>query len=144
MEPRELIRLEEQCYRDHDWEQLGQLYTEDVEFTSADGSVIRGRDAVVDYTRREADAFTDSSFRQELVAVDGNVAVVTWAWSGTHSEDLVAPSGQRLAATGKRISLDAVSVCTISEGRISSARRYHDRLGMMLALGVVQLAGGGG
>ncbi len=143
MEVKELIELEEQHYRDGNWESLGKLYTEDTEFTSADGSVIRGRDAVIAYARREAEAFTDNALTQELVAVDGDTAVVLWSWSGTHSKDLVAPSGQKLPATGTRVSIDAVSICTISDGRISSARRYHDRLGMMLALGIVRLPGGG-
>ena len=120
MEVKGLIELEEQHYRDGNWESLGKLYTEDTEFTSADGSVIRGRDAVIAYARREAEAFTDNALTQELVAVDGDTAVVLWSWS-----------------------IDAVSICTISDGRISSARRYHDRLGMMLALGIVRLPGGG-
>jgi steroid delta-isomerase-like uncharacterized protein len=141
MQAQTLIQLEEKLYREGDWDAIGDVYTEDVEFTSPDGSVIRGRDQVADYFRREAEAFSDTTFSQELIAADGDLAVVTWSWSGTHSKDLTAPSGQTLSATGNRISMDAVSICRIRDGRIASMRRYYDRLDMMMALGVITPAG---
>ena len=136
MEIRRLIELEDELWQTGNWDQADLVYADDVEFTNAGGDTLRGRDVVVDYFQREHQALP-SSTTQQIVAIDGPVAVVGWTMTGQHTKDLTLPSGDTIPATGKPFSVDGVTVIATERDRITSMRRYHDRLGVLVQLGVV-------
>lgn len=137
MDPRAVVELEDKCYRDGDYAGMAELYAEDAEFTTPDGGVLRGRDEIIDYTRREAEAFSDNEYTATIVAVDGPTVVVEWSWEGTHQHDLRLPSGTTLPATNRRLKVDAVAIARVESGRFVRVRRYHDRLSVMTQLGLL-------
>jgi steroid delta-isomerase-like uncharacterized protein len=137
MNAREVVELEAQLHRAKAWERLGNVYTDDIEFVAADGTKIVGRDRVVDLLRREDRAFPDGAFTQNVVAVDGPIVVINWIWTGTHDKDFLTPSGQTVPATGRTITVDAISIIEIDNDRIARTRRYHDRVGVLTQLGLL-------
>lgn len=137
MQPKDVVELEAKLYEDGDFDAVADLYSEDMEFVLADGSVLRGREEVVDYLKREEGAFSDASLTWKILAVDGPTVVQAWTWSAKHTGDLTLPSGQALPASDREVTIEAVNVVRIEDGRVKYARRCDDRLGVLAQLGLV-------
>jgi steroid delta-isomerase-like uncharacterized protein len=68
---------------------------------------------------------------QELLSIDDRV-VARWIGSGTHRGELMG-----VDATGKPISVDAISVFRISNGKIAEEWTVWDALGLLQQVGAV-------
>jgi uncharacterized protein len=55
-----------------------------------------------------------------------------WSFTGTHTGDFAG-----IKATGKRITIEGVTIATMKHGKIIAERDYGDDLGLMQQLGVV-------
>ena len=137
MQPVGVVEWDGKLYVENDFDALADLYAEDMEMVLADGSVLRSREEVMDYLKREEGAFSDASFDWEIVAVDGPTVVQAWTWSAKHTGDLTLPSGQALPASDREVTIEAVNVVRIEDGRVKYTRRYYDRLGVLAQLGLV-------
>lgn len=116
---------------------FADLYAEHVRFTAADGSVIEGREPLLDYLRREEAAFPAGSMSVQIVAVDGDIGVLSWTSTTRHDAGLTLPSGKVLPATGRDLTIEGVNVLRIVQGEVVESRRYYDRLGLMSQLGLL-------
>jgi steroid delta-isomerase-like uncharacterized protein len=132
----QLVEWEDRLWQTGKWDDAAAVYADEVVFINAGGDMMRGRDAVVEYFRREQEALP-STTQQETVAVDGSVAVVAWTMTGQHTKDLLLPSGTTIPATGRSFSVDGLTVIEVADDRIVSMRRYHDRLGVLTQLGLM-------
>lgn len=137
MMPREVVELDAKLYEKRDFDAVADLYAEDMEFVAADGSVLRGRGRVLDYLKREDAAFSDAKLEWQIVAVDGPTVVQTWTWSAGPTGDPALPSGQTLPASDREVTVEAVNVTRIEDGRYTYSRRHYDRLGVLAQLGLV-------
>lgn len=100
------------------------------EFTGATGQ--RGSQAFLAGIAALHAAFPDLHYTLEsLVAEDDRVAV-RWTWRGTHTGAF-----RTIAPTGKQISNSGQAIFTFVEGKIASTSLQTDRLGFLVALGVI-------
>ena len=133
----DVVELETKLYVERDFDAVADLYAEDIELVLVDGPVLRTREEVVDYLKREEEAFSDASLTWEILAVDGPTVVQAWTWSSRHTGDLTLPSSQAFTAAGREVTIEAVSVSRIEGGRLKYSRRYYDRFGVLSQLGMV-------
>ena len=118
-------------------DEFADLYADDVRFTGADGTVIEGREPLLDYLRREEAAFPVSRMDVQTIAVDGNTGVLAWTSTTRHDTDLTLPSGTVLPATGRDLTIEGLNVLRIVGGKVVESRRYYDRLGLLTQLGLL-------
>lgn len=72
---------------------------------------------------------------EDIFGCDDRVAV-RWTGSGVHSGDVMG-----LAATGKAVRVDAISIFRIANGKIAETWEVWDTLGFLQQLGVVPKQG---
>jgi steroid delta-isomerase-like uncharacterized protein len=86
---------------------------------------------VVEFTR----SFPDSRFTiEDLIAEKGKV-VASWTFSGTHKGEF-----RDIPATGKKVSVEGITIHHITNGKILDSYARWDALGLMRQLGQSPLA----
>lgn len=74
-------------------------------------------------------AFPDLHVWNEVVIVEGDVAVLRWRAEGIHREELMG-----IAATNRKVQLKGVDIVWVVDGKIVERRGEFDALGMMQQL----------
>jgi steroid delta-isomerase-like uncharacterized protein len=91
------------------------------------------------YKRRVVElttAFPDLRFTIEDTIVEGEKLVVCWTISGTHQGEYVG-----IPATGRKISLEGITIHHIRNGKILDSYARWDVLGLMRQLGAIPSQG---
>ena len=81
--------------------------------------------------------FPDLCFTIEDTIAEGEKFVTCWTISGTHQKEYMG-----IAPTGKKISLEGITIHHIRKGKILDSYARWDVLGLMRQLGVVPAKGG--
>ncbi len=89
------------------------------------------------FVRYYLNAFPDLRFDVLETVVNGDTASTRWTVTGTHSGDL-----EGLPRTGRRISVEGMSLAHYKNGRIAESWNVWDALGMLQQLGAVPAAKG--
>jgi len=76
-------------------------------------------------------AAPDSNYSIEESIAAGDKVIVRLAYSGTHEGEY-----QGIPPTGNRVSLSAISISRIENGKVVEARGEYDQLGLMMQLGM--------
>ena len=113
--------------------------------TLADGAVydergtqrrVQGRDEIVQTVLGWREAFPDAQGTIQNIFASGDRAVAEILWQGTHSGDLMGPTGT-ISATGKRIQVPATMVVTTEGGKIKENHHYFDMMTLLQQIGAV-------
>jgi len=83
------------------------------------------------------DAFGDSRFPIDAVVSEGDVVAVQHRLVGTHTGDF-----QGTAATGRTVTVPAVAVFRLRDGRITEVSLHADILGLLMQIGAIPAPGG--
>jgi steroid delta-isomerase-like uncharacterized protein len=131
------------AWNSRDPEAVAACATEDV-FWDDPGleSPARGRAELAAFVGTTITAFPDYEFTHRGAAAisdDGRVAYVPVRMCGTNTGPLDPPG---FAATGRRVSLDAIDVWTFRDGLIWRYRAAYDSIGMGRQLGLAPRRGG--
>jgi steroid delta-isomerase-like uncharacterized protein len=86
------------------------------------------RKALEDYMQ----AFPDLEFANEETIVEANRVVNVWRASGTHRGALM-----NIPPTGRRVSVQGVSVLTLSNGRVQRGLYLWDVAGLLRSIGLL-------
>ena len=119
-----------------DWGALSaDLTTDSVYEEPATGRRLGGIEEILAADKGWKAAFPDAkgTITNELAC--GNTAVLEITWQGTQSGDLVAPMGT-IPATGRSVTIKAVQVVEVENGKAMSNRHYFDMASMLAQLGV--------
>jgi steroid delta-isomerase-like uncharacterized protein len=81
-------------------------------------------------------AFPDLRFTIEDTIVEGEKLVACWTISGTHQGEYVG-----IPATGRKISLEGITIHHIRNGKILDSYARWDVLGLMRQLGAIPSQG---
>ena len=93
---------------------------------------LEGIDDVKKYFSEYVTGFSNREFKVlEIYGQDEHV-IKRWSFTGTHTGNFAG-----IKATGKRITVEGVTIATMSHGKIVAERDYSDDLGLMQQLGVV-------
>src|SRR3972149_1370683 len=82
-----------------DWARYRELLHPEYSYTGGDGQLQRGPDAGVAEGQIWANALPDGKCDVQSIHAAGNVAIVEFTGSGTHTADLmgIAPTGRRIS-----------------------------------------------
>ena len=93
---------------------------------------IRGLEAIKQFTAGVRQAFPDMQITIEDQIAEGDKVVTRFTSRGTHQGDF-----EGIAATGRRIAVEGISIDRMVDGKSAEAWTIVDTMGMMQQLGVV-------
>lgn len=121
-----------------DWQKVkGTLTPDHVYQEYGSQRRIQGPDETVKADQAWKQAFPDAKGTIRSIVASGSTVVAEVTWEGTHRAPLQGPGGS-IPATGKRVTMPAVLVCTVQGGKIKEAHHYFDMMTMLQQLGVMQ------
>jgi steroid delta-isomerase-like uncharacterized protein len=115
-----------------DLEGFLSFHTDDVIVTMADGTVLRGKEALRDYFKNTFAAISDIKADLTSFFSSGDHQCEEYILSGKHTGDFMG-----IPATGKSFSYRIVAVKTLRGDKISHVSSYSDSAFLMRQLGVL-------
>jgi hypothetical protein len=107
--------------------EISDLYTEDVQGWSPNGTVTSSAELAVEFEDRD-DAFSELEIVVVALDVGGDRACVEWVASVLHTGPLIDDHNARVDPTGRRLTLRGVTVAEFDGDRICSFRQYWNEL----------------
>jgi len=89
------------------------------------------------YNQAFLTAFPDIEFHIRRKVVSEDHVVIEWTAKGTHTAPLVAPTGETIPPTGRRITETAILIAEVRNGRIVREATYWNLLSLLNQLGVL-------
>lgn len=127
------VQLTELVWNQGKVERLGEFYAEDVvRHVPERPAPIVGLAANQAYIRDLRAAFPDTRVETVRMIGEGDWLAVHWVWTGTQTGDLPG-----LAATGRPVRLEGVSLVRLANGRAVEIWDFDDQFGMLQQLGVI-------
>lgn len=93
---------------------------------------LQGVDAVRKYFSEYVTGFSNRDFKVLEIYGQGDHVIKRWSFTGTHTGDFAG-----IKPTGKRITVEGVTIAKMLNGKIIEERDYADDLGLMQKLGVI-------
>lgn len=93
---------------------------------------LEGIDDVKKYFGEYITGFSNRSFKILEIYGQGSRIIKRWSFTGTHTGNFAG-----IKATGKRVTVEGITIATMSHEKIIAERDYTDDLGLMQQLGVV-------
>lgn len=91
-----------------------------------------GREGAKQFFAMMRSAFPDLHLTIEDMIAEGDKVVMRSTWSGTHQGEFMG-----IPATGKRVTVSAIDISRVADGRMVEHWEQFDALGLMQQLGVV-------
>jgi steroid delta-isomerase-like uncharacterized protein len=108
-----------------------ELFSPDHTFYDPQVPTPDGPDGVAATVKTYQDG-VDGHWQIEELFSSGDEVVVRWVGSGTHVAEV-----NGIPPTGKSIRVDAITIHTVKDGKITRSREVWDTLGFLQQLGVV-------
>jgi steroid delta-isomerase-like uncharacterized protein len=105
-------------------------------FEGPGGARIEGVDAVTGYAMTWLKAFSDAKLTVHTLAVDGEWAAMTGAFTGTHDGTLSSPDGD-IPATGRTLNGRCSQVVRFADGKAVEEYLYYDQMDVVTQLGLM-------
>lgn len=93
---------------------------------------LQGIDAVRKYFSEYVTGFSNRDFKVLEIYGQGDHVIKRWSFTGTHTGDFAG-----IKPTGKRITVEGVTIAKMVNGKITEERDYADDLGLLQKLGVI-------
>jgi steroid delta-isomerase-like uncharacterized protein len=140
MNARERYAIAVEAFNRDDPAGFAALYAEDVIVHDPQyPEPLRGRAAVEQDATDVRRAMPDARFVLHAVLQDGVTVAVQYGLSGTHLGPLSLPDGE-IAPTGKTLDLSGAVFSSVDgEGLVVEERRYYDRAGMLVQVGLLNV-----
>ena len=97
------------------------------------GAVARGGAGFKPFVARMRAAFPDVDIRPQQLVEEDDVIVTRWVATMTHQGDQLG-----VPATGRRVSIDGVTIVRLRDGKIVEAWNHYDQLSLMQQIGALQ------
>ena len=110
-------------------------FTKDVVMHASPTDIV-GIDSARAYYANYLTGFSNISFTIKDVFGQGDKLVKHWNFSGTHTGVFFG-----IPATGKKVSLDGVTLVRMSNGKIAEERDFFDNYEFMMQLGLIPAEG---
>jgi steroid delta-isomerase-like uncharacterized protein len=91
-----------------------------------------GREGAKQFAAMMRSAFPDLHLTIEDMISEGDKVVMRSTWSGTHEGEFMG-----IPATGRRVTVSAIDISRVADGRMVEHWEQSDALGLMQQLGVV-------
>ena len=125
-----------QLYNAGDMEGFVNLYTEDAELVTPEGTA-QGRAAILEFWSRDQVAFPERTVTIDVMVEQGDTIAAEWTWVATHTGPLVMPGGTEVPPTGKRAEIKGMERAQMRDGKIAVHHMYFDTMAMARQLGLL-------
>lgn len=127
-------RYTEEGYNEANPAVIEETVTEDVVVHGLHGvdGPVRGRDAYLDWAGDLIEAIPDAHVEIEALLAEDDIAAVHWTISGTQRGEL-----GDLPATGEEVSMRALAVFRLGDGKITEKWYVADETSMLEQLGLM-------
>lgn len=133
----DLAREGVEAFNEADWERMrATLAPDSVYEEPGTQRRMQGIDEILAANQGWKSAFPDAHGTITSAYGDDEHATVEITWEGTHDGTLSGPMGD-LPPTHRRITVQAVEVVTLREGKVASDHHYFDVLSMLAQLGAL-------
>jgi steroid delta-isomerase-like uncharacterized protein len=127
-----------ECYNAGDFDRLRSLLADDFyEEELATQRRLEGADARIEAAQSWKRAFPDEHGTITGAYTTGNTVAIELTWEGTQSGSMATPDGQVLPPSNERITVKAVEVIEIEDGKIKVLRHYFDLMTMLQQIGAM-------
>lgn len=125
-------RYYEEMNNDRKLDLAGDLFTADHKLHDPQVPTPDGPEGVAAVVKVYQDALNGHWQIEDIFSAADNRVVVRWTGSGTHVAEI-----NGIPATGQEISVDAISIHQLQDGKIAESWEVWDTLGFLQQLGVV-------
>jgi steroid delta-isomerase-like uncharacterized protein len=126
------------AFNREDWEAFRAALADDAVYEEiGTGRTMQGADANLELARGWKTAFPDATGTINQAFVSGDTVILDITWTGTHNGPLPMPNGDVLPATGKPITMAAVMITRVADGKAVHQKHFLDLLSMLVQLGVI-------
>ncbi|MEX2598073.1 MAG: ester cyclase [Dehalococcoidia bacterium] len=136
-----LVREQMDAFNNGDWDRWSSFLADDpVYVETGTGRTLRGRDQILGAVQQWKQSFADARGEIEQIFADGNDRVAAEIrWEGTHTGDLVGPSGT-IPATNRKVHVFAAQLFTIQGDKVRETHHHLDLIGLLQQLEAVPQA----
>ena len=128
----DLARENIESYNAGDFDRLRSLLADDFyEEELGTQRRIDGADARVAAAQAWKRAFPDERGTITGMTTGGNTVAIEVTWEGTQSGPIATPDGQELPPSNKRVTLKAVEVIDVEDGKLKALRHYFDLMTLL-------------
>ncbi|MEO3810309.1 nuclear transport factor 2 family protein [Sphaerisporangium sp. B11E5] len=100
------------------------------------GGVAEGRAEIASFLALYPVGLPDIMVTPHAKTTCGDLVVLEWTVTSTHTGPFLLPTGDHVPPTGRRVAVRGCDIRTMENGLISSQRVYYDQLEMLTQLGV--------
>ena len=127
-------RYVQKAWGEGDWGAAEEIVDENVVFHDQvrEGDLPAGREGLRVAMERITTGMPDFVMDVHEIVAEGDFVVIRWSSTGTHGGDF-----NGFPATGRVITLYAISIVRLKDGRIVEGWQETDRLGMAQQLGIM-------
>ena len=130
-----------ECFNAGDFDRLRSLLADDsYEEELSTQRRFEGADAQVEAAEGWKQAFPDGHGTVTGEYADGNTVAIELTWEGTQSGPMPTPDGQELPPSNRRVTVKAVQVMEIEDGKIKVTRHYFDLMTLLQQIGAMEQA----
>ncbi len=125
-------RFVEEVINQGNIEAIDELIDPGVVDHSAPEGFPTGREGAKQFAAMMRSAFPDLHLTIEDMIAEGDKVVMRSTWSGTHQGEFMG-----IPATGRRVTVSAIDISRVADGRMVEHWEQFDALGLMQQLGAV-------
>lgn len=134
---RETVHAAIAAFNAHDLAKVAGFYRPDCVLVTPDSGELKGRDQAAEWERAFMEAFPDAKMDIATSYDSGDTVTIEWVFHGTNTGPLPLPSGEKLSATGKRVTVRGVDIVTVQGGAVAQLHSYYDQVELMTQLGLM-------
>jgi uncharacterized protein (TIGR02246 family) len=138
---REVVERGNTLFNAHDLDGVTEMYAPDAEFIGPGDMVLKGRDAIRQFTQGWFQGFPDARITVKNTYLDGSTVIEEGTFSGTHTGVFPTPMGD-IPPTGRRVEGPFVDIFEIRDDQVVSDRLSFDRMQLMEQLGLMPAPAG--
>ncbi|GAA4580820.1 hypothetical protein GCM10023194_10240 [Planotetraspora phitsanulokensis] len=120
---------------DHDLDAVVKCFDPEAVYFNVGGTA-EGHDQIRAYYGYLLTAYPDMHYKVQNKVTEEDTTVTEWRLTATHRGPLLAPDGETIEPTHRRILLQGCSVSTVEDGMIVSYRVYFNELVHYAQLGL--------
>jgi ketosteroid isomerase-like protein len=137
---RETVNQAIKAHADGDLDGFMALVAEDAVFRGPGGPgghEVRGRAAIRAMVENEMAAWPARNYEIRRQFVDGDAVITEVFSTSTHQAELTLATGEKVAATGRTVTEEAVYIDHVVDGKIVDSVAYYDRHALLIQMGLL-------
>jgi hypothetical protein len=136
-DPEQVIQNHIDAWNNHDGD--SDPWSEDATFRTPDGTVLKGRQEIIDFENVFWTAFPDAKMTIVARVANGNIVMSEGRMTGTHDGPLQTPDGE-VPPTGRKLDLPWMCIQEVDGDVCIRENAYFNQMDFLAQLGLLEAA----